>query len=218
MVKFWKKDSEQGMSLEELNRKILEETKFGTNTLNKVINTYIDGNLNRKDLDEVTDSEHRADRLKEKYIKLLFEDKRALPFLVEDRFNIITMLDKVNSRSEYVARFLEIMPYGVYDDIKEDFKQLTELCCKTVEELIKCLELIETSFDEAYEKTFDVQELRREARKINFNLLEVIFKKTDNPTRVYLLSKLVRGVYDIIAWAEDLADYLRGLIIKYPSK
>jgi uncharacterized protein Yka (UPF0111/DUF47 family) len=110
------------------------------------------------------------------------------------------------------------MPFEVYDDIKGDFKQLTDLCCQTVENLIDCMELIEKSFDEAYEKTFEVQSLRRKARTINFNLLEIIFKKTDNSTRIYLISKLIRGIYDIIAWAEDLADYLRGLIIKYPSK
>jgi predicted phosphate transport protein (TIGR00153 family) len=217
-MKFLNKDKNQGPSLDELNRRILDETLFGTRTLNKLVNDYIDGNLNEEDLDKVTDSEHRADRLKEKYIKLLFEDKRALPFLVEDRFKMITTLDKLNSRAEYVARFLEIMPFEVYDDIKEDFKELTDLCCQTVEYLIECMELIEESFDEAYEKTFEVQSLRRKARTINFNLLEIIFKKTDNSTRIYLISKLIRGIYDIIAWAEDLADYLRGLIIKYPSK
>ncbi len=217
-MKFLNKDKNQDPSLDELNRRILDETLFGTRTLNKLVNDYIDGNLNEEDLDKVTDSEHRADRLKEKYIKLLFEDKRALPFLVEDRFKMITTLDKLNSRAEYVARFLEIMPFEVYDDIKEDFKELTDLCCQTVEYLIECMELIEESFDEAYEKTFEVQSLRRKARTINFNLLEIIFKKTDNSTRIYLISKLIRGIYDIIAWAEDLADYLRGLIIKYPSK
>lgn len=217
-MKFLNKDKDQGPGLDELNRRILDETLFGTRTLNKLVNDYIDGNLNKEDLDEVTDSEHRADRLKEKYIKLLFEDKRALPFLVEDRFKMITTLDKLNSKAEYVARFLEIMPFEVYDDIKEDFKELTDLCCQTVEKLIECMELIEKSFDDAYEKTFEVQSLRRKARSINFNLLEIIFKKTDNSTRIYLISKLIRGIYDIIAWAEDLADYLRGLIIKYPSK
>lgn len=73
-MKFLNKDKDQGPSLEDLNRRILDETLIGTKTLNKLVNDYIDGNLNKEDLDEVTDSEQRADRLKEKYIKLLFED------------------------------------------------------------------------------------------------------------------------------------------------
>jgi len=40
----------------------------------------------------------------------------------------------------------------------------------------------------------------------------------DDPTKVYLTSKLVTYMYDIVSWVEETSDYLRGLIIKYPSK
>jgi uncharacterized protein Yka (UPF0111/DUF47 family) len=87
-----------------------------------------------------------------------------------------------------------------------------------MQELIETLELMETDFDAAYEKTFEIEATRREARKIKFELLEVLYKKTDNAIKIYLTSKLITYLYDIISHVEDIADYLRGLIIKYPSR
>jgi predicted phosphate transport protein (TIGR00153 family) len=198
----------------EYNAQFLE----GASVLNEIMKDFITNKLDKTRLDEVIESERKCDRIKEKYIQVLFQDKRALPFLVEDRYKIITMVDEALGKVEFIARFLKIYPFDLYDDISEDFKKLCNTCYSLIKMLIDTLELMETNFDGAYEKTIEIEKMRREARKLRYSLLETIYKKTEEPTRVLLTSKLINNVYNVIAWIEDIADYLRGLIIKYPTR
>ncbi|MEJ2295318.1 MAG: DUF47 family protein, partial [Candidatus Lokiarchaeota archaeon] len=120
--------------------------------------------------------------------------------------------------TEFLARFMQVYPFELYSDIIDEFKTLCGSCMQSVELLINCATLIETDFESAYAKTFEIEEVRRKARKARFHLLEVIYKKSEEPTRVYLTSKLVTIIYEIANWAEEVSDLLRGLIIKYPSR
>ena len=128
------------------------------------------------------------------------------------------MLDSVNDKMEFFARFLGVYPFKLYKEIKNEFKNLIKACAQSVEELVNSAILIETDFDGAYKKTFEIEEKKREARTAKFNLLGKLYKMKDEPTRVYLTSKLVTYIYDIVAWVEETSDYLRGLIIRYPSR
>ena len=204
--------------LMEINKEFLTETIAGIETLHNAISQFINDKLNKNDLENVIQSEKRCDRIKERYVQVLFKDKRALPFLVEDRYKILMMVDQVNDKGEFFARFLQVYPFKLYDDIKESYKALCDSCYNTVKELINCVTLIETDFDGAYKVTFDIESIRRDARKAKFELLDILFKKKDDPTKVYLTSKLVTYVYEIASWAEETSDYLRGLIIKYPTR
>lgn len=205
--------------LDDINKEFLAETLNGAKILHFFIHKLMKGKLGRDELNGVIQSEKRCDRLKEEYITILFKDKRALPFLVEDRYKIISMVDKINGKNEFIARFLRVYPYNeVYQDILENFKALCDSCLHSVEELINCTTLIETDFNGAYEKTFEIETLRRNARKIKFKLLEIVYKKKDDLIKVYLTSKLITYIYEVISWAEEISDYLRSLIIKYPSR
>ena len=214
-MKFLKKDKNE---LETINTEFLEVTLTGSKTLHKLLTDFIENKLKKEELEDVVLCEKKCDTLKEKYFELLFKNKRALPFLVEDRYHIVNMIDKVNGRNEFIARSLRVYPFGSYPDINDDFRKLNDVYLKTIEELINCTIIIEMDFKAAFKLTFRIEELRREARALKFKLLEVIYKKTDNPIRVYIISKLIQFVYDVVAWVEDISDYLRGLIIKYPNK
>lgn len=205
--------------LDDINKKFLAETLNGAKILHFFIHELMKGKLVRDELNGVIQSEKRCDRLKEEYITILFKDKRALPFLVEDRYKIISMLDKINGKGESIARFLRVYPYNeVYQDILEKFKALCDSCLHSVEELVNCTTLIETDFNGAYKKTFEIETLRRNSRKIKFKLLDIVYKKKDDLMKVYLTSKLITYIYEVISWAEEISDYLRSLIIKYPSR
>jgi predicted phosphate transport protein (TIGR00153 family) len=198
----------------EYNNELLKGIKL----LHTLIHDFINHKLDKSKLDGVIKAEKKCDRIKEKYIRVLFQDKRALPFLVEDRYKIITLVDEGLGKVEFFSRFLRVYPFEFYDEISKEFSRLCEICSELMQELIETLELMETDFDAAYEKTFEIEATRREARKIKFELLEVLYKKTDNAIKIYLTSKLITYLYDIISHVEDIADYLRGLIIKYPSR
>jgi predicted phosphate transport protein (TIGR00153 family) len=200
------------------NKEFLAETLNGCAILHDVLSRFIENKLNKDEINGVIESERKCDRLKEKYVQILFKDKRALPFLVEDRYNILMMIDKVNDLMEFLARFLKVNPFPLFEEIKEEFSELCDACAQSVEELVNCASFIETDFDAAYKLTFKIEELKRQARNAKFDLLEKVYQIKDEPTRVYLISKLVTYIYDITSWVEETSDYLRGLIIKYPSR
>ena len=207
-------------NLEQINEEFQEEIRRGAERLFFYLNDFIDNKLeaaNQK-FQEIVVCEEKCDTLKEKYIELLFKDKRALPFLVEDRYNIVTSLDKIVNKSEYLSRYLQVIPFKIYPEIREDLKDYNKLSFDTVNQLLNCTILMESSFSGAYEITFEIERLRKEAHNLKFKILGVIFKKTEEPLRVNLTWKIVSLMYDIIAWSEQISDYLRGLIIKYPNR
>ncbi|MFX0074025.1 MAG: DUF47 family protein [Candidatus Hermodarchaeota archaeon] len=215
MKKFWKENKNE---LIEVNKEFLAETLNGSALLHEALSTFIEDKLKEESIEGVIQAERKCDILKEKYIQVLFREKRALPFLVEDRYNILMMVDSVNDRMEFFARFLGVYPFKLYKEVKEEFGALCSSCALSVEQLVDCVILIETDFDGAYKKTFEIEERKREARTAKFNLLDKVYKMKDDPTKVYLTSKLVTYIYDIVSWVEETSDYLRGLIIRYPSR
>jgi len=175
--------------------------------------------LNKKKLDRVIQCEHDADLAKEEYINVLYKDKRSLPFLLEDRYRLIKYLDIVSDTSEELARGLKVYPFKLFDDIKADVKALNDLHQETIDTLVDMVNLMETDFKTAYQQSFHIETLKRSARETKYKILEVIYKKPQEKSlRVYLTSKIFIKLFDMILRAEEISDFLRSLIVKYPSK
>lgn len=200
-------------------------SKFNTEVLNgslllhECINDLANGKLNKKKLDKVIQCEHDADLAKEEYINVLYKDKRSLPFLLEDRYRLIKYLDIVSDTSEELARGLKVYPFKLFDDIKADVKALNDLHQETIDTLVDMVNLMETDFKTAYQQSFHIEKLKRSARETKYKILEVIYKKPQEKSlRVYLTSKIFIKLFDMILRAEEISDFLRSLIVKYPSK
>lgn len=196
-----------------------DEVLNGINLLHDGVNALIKGKKDKSKLEEVIQCEHKADRAKEKYIDILYKDKRALPFLIEDRYRLIKYLDIISDESEDLARDLIVYPFTIFDDIKADMEKVNNLCLETIEKLLKMITLMETDFNTAYEKSFEVESIKRDARDAKFRVLGLVYKKSEEKSlRVYLTSKICIKMFDMIARAEEISDFLRSLIVKYPSK
>ena len=204
--------------LDEINKEFLAETLNAAKIIHERISDLIDGKLEKTDLKGVILCERTCDKLKEKYIEILFKNKKALPFLVEDRYKIVVMIDKMTGKNEFVARYIRAFPFDIYDDVKDQVRLLCELYFSGIEGLIDCATLMETDFNAAYKKTFEIESNRRDAKKMKFRILDKLYQKKDNFLQVYLTSKLVSYIYEVLNSAEEISDYLRGLVIKYPSK
>jgi predicted phosphate transport protein (TIGR00153 family) len=195
------------------------EVLKGSVLLHNCINDLVNGKLNKNKLEKVIQCEHKADQAKENYINTLYKDKRSLPFLVEDRYRLIKYLDIVSDNSEDLAHGLEVYPFEIFDDITADMKIINDLYKETIELLMEMVNLMETDFKTAYQKSFDIETLKRSAREAKYKILGVLYKKPkEKSLRVYLTSKICIKIYDMIARAEEISDFLRSLIVKYPSK
>ncbi|MBY8989760.1 MAG: DUF47 family protein [Candidatus Lokiarchaeota archaeon] len=199
--------------------KFYMEVLEGSLLLHECINDLINGKIVKKKLDDVIKCEHKADLAKESYINVLYKDKRALPFLIEDRYRIIKYLDVVSDNSEELARGLKVYPFKLLDDIKENMKIINDIYQETIDMLVDMVNLMETDFKSAYEKSFHIETLKRDAREAKYNILGTLYKKPEEKSlRVYLTSKICIKIFDMIVRAEEISDFLRSLIVKYPSK
>ncbi|MFX1312753.1 MAG: DUF47 family protein [Promethearchaeota archaeon] len=195
------------------------EVLKGSHLLHDCINDLIDKKLNKEKLEGVLQCEHNADIAKEKYINILYSNKRTLPFLVEDRYRLIKYLDIISDKSEDLARCLNVYPLSLYDDIKDDLKELNNIYKETVDILIEMIRLMETDFKSAYQISFNIESLKRRGRESKFKILGIIYQKSEEKSmRVYLTSKICIKLFDIVVRAEEISDFLRSLIVKYPSK
>jgi len=213
---------EKKLKLDALNTKFQEEIRNGAEKLYFYLNDFIENKLDEAVADEkfqeIIVCEKKCDRLKEKYLELLFKEKRALPFLLEDRYKIIISLDKIVNRFEYLSRYLQVYPFEIYPELRKNLKSLNKLNFDTINQLLNCTLLMETSFSAAYEVTFEIEKSKREAHDLKFKMLDIIFQKTEQPLRVNLTWKIITLIYDAISAAEEISDFLRELIIKYPNR
>jgi uncharacterized protein Yka (UPF0111/DUF47 family) len=195
------------------------EVLEGSLLLHDCVNDLVNAKMKKEKLDRVIECEHKADIAKENYINILYKDKRALPFLVEDRYRLIKYLDIISDNSEELARGLKIYPFELLDNIKKDMKILNDLYQETIDTLVDMVNLMETDFKTAYEKSFHLETLKRNAREAKYAILGLIYKKLEEKSlRVYLTSKICIKIFDMIRRAEEISDFLRSLIVKYPSK
>ena len=207
-------------NISQINTEFQEEIRTGAEKLFNYMSDFIENRLDKVDerFQEIIICEKKCDRIKEKYIEVLFKDKRALPFLIEDRYKIINYLDNIMDMSETLARYMQVFPFEIYEDIRDEMNQLNKLYLSTVNQLLNCTLLMETSFSGAYDITFEVEKWKRQAYDLKFKILDIIFQKKKEPLRISLTWKIVTLLFDVISWAEQISDFLRGLIIKYPGK
>jgi len=208
--------------ISQINIEFQEAIRTGAEKLFNYMSDFIENRLEKVDdrFQEIIICEKNCDRIKEKYIEVLFKDKRALPFLIEDRYKMITNVDKILNKSELVSRYIQVLPskFEIYEDIRDEMNQLNKLYLETVNQLLNCTLLMETSFSGAFEITFEIEKWKRQAYDLKFKILDIIFQKKDEPLRISLTWKIVTLMFDVISWAEEISDFLRGLIIKYPGK
>jgi len=209
---------EKKNDLIEVSEKYQTELLKCIKNLHESVSTLIASKINQTKLDEVIACEQACDQLKEEYIEIIYKQKRALPFLIEDRYKIITNLDDIADKSEGLARHMKIYPFEIYQDIKEEMTQLNNLILESINNLIECVKLMENDFATAFTKTLKSEEFKREARSSKYKLLEIIYQKKDDALNSVITADLVSKMFDIVAMAEEFTDYLRGLIIKYPGK
>lgn len=212
-----KKDKKSAML--DVAGKFYTEVLDGSLLLHECINDLINGKIIKKKLDNVIECEHKADIAKENYINVLYKDKRALPFLIEDRYRIIKYLDIVSDNSEELARGLKVFPFELFDDMKKDMKVINDLYQEAIDTLVDMVNLMETDFKTAYQKSFHIETLKRSARQTKYSILETLYQKPEKESlRIYLTSKICIKIFDMIIRAEEISDFLRSLIVKYPSK
>ena len=93
--------------------------------------------------------------------------------------------------------------------------ELSEIAIKTAELLAEaCAELLD-DYDEAWEKARECEQVRHKAVELHYDILEKIYQEEVRGRDLNFVVKLTRRLALIVDKAEEAADFVRLLVIKY---
>lgn len=168
----------------------------------------------KKRADKVIEHEAEIDELKDK-IMLMLGSVRALPYMAIDYFNLVIQVDGVADRCEIAARLMRTHMPPVPPEIQKKLLTLSEVVIETAELLAEaCAELLD-SYDEAWEKARECEKVRHKAVELHYDILERIYQEEVRGRDLNFVVKLTRRLALIVDKAEEAADFVRLLVIKY---
>ncbi len=135
---------------------------------------------------------------------------------------LIRRLDLISELAKEAARYLTIMPYlEIPADIRDAAEELSRVSSEAIKVLVECIKaLMEGDFRKATESAVKVEELEEEADKINVKARKLLVNYGEtfkNPALVIMIKDFIESLENITDYAEDAADYVRTLAIRFKT-
>jgi len=197
-------------------QKHVEETYMTIEYFEEAVKAFIQGDLNAKTIaiEKVRESEHRADLLRSKMVKMLSESL-LLPPDREDLMHFVKTLDKIADWTNGAARILGFIEQRLPDSVLKNISTATELIVESVTKLREAISaVIKNDLKKALIDCEEVDHIEHEADDQKKLLIEAIIHTKLEPTSLllsYQLAEYLEGVTDKI---EDAADFIKVLAIK----
>lgn len=193
-----------------------EETYQTVSYFTDAVKAFIQGDLQAKSIaiENVRESEHRADVLRAKMVSELSESL-LLPPDREDLMHFVKSLDRIADWTNGAARLLGFIEQKLPENVLKNISTATELIFMSVSKLKDGIEsLIKNDLKKALKDCEDVDRIEHDADDQKKTLIEsIIHVKLDPPTLLltYQLAEYLEGVTDKI---EDAADFIKVVAIK----
>jgi len=197
-------------------QKHVEETCKTVSYFTDAVKAFIRGDLQAKTvaIENVRDSEHKADILRSKMVRELSEGL-LLPPDREDMMRFVKSLDRIADWTNGAARILGFIEERPADSILKNISQGTDLIFRSVSRLKEAIyALARNDLKKALEDCEEVDRIESEADDQKKFLIEVIIHTKLEPATLllcYQLAEYLEGVTDKI---EDAADFVKVAVIK----
>ena len=197
-------------------QKHVEETYQTVKFFAEAVKAFIQGDLHGKTvaIDNVRESEHRADLLKSKMVSELSESL-LLPPDREDLMHFVKSLDTIADWTNGSARLLGFIEQKLPESILRNISLSTELIVNSISKLKEGVgALIKNDLKKALADCEEVDHLGHDADDQKRALIESIIHAKLEPTSLllsYQLAEYLEGVTDKI---ESAADFIKILAIK----
>jgi predicted phosphate transport protein (TIGR00153 family) len=184
--------------------------------LHEAAKAFIDSNSAdvKKYAENVIECENEIDELKDK-IMLMLGSARSLPYMSIDYFNLINEIEGVADRAEIAARLMRSHIPEVPSNLKELFVQLSESMVDTVQLLTEAFAALIDDYDKAWDKARLCEIARHSSVELHYEMIETIYREDMRGRDLNFVVKLTRRFALISDKAEEAADFVRLLVIKY---
>jgi len=161
--------------------------------------------------------EKQGDRTHEKFIQYLFTGG-AVHYSKADKLALSDKIDKVMDMAEIAARHLIFIPKSVKvkASCKDNLKKLADVVLNTVELVKKCVVLANEDFDKAKIAAQEVEDMRREARNLEWIVLKDLLSG-ELDAKTLIVKEIIELFVMVADKAESLADFVDVIAIKYKS-
>ncbi|HIK02830.1 TPA: DUF47 family protein [archaeon] len=184
--------------------------------LDSAIAQYCSGNKPqfRKSANLVIDFETSADFSRRKLEKMLYTGV-ILPFGRGAKYELLESVDDIADKAELAARILLIEKIKISPKLNRNFEDLSGLVLDSVIHLKSAVLELDQNLDKAVSLAIKVENLREEARKQEFKLIEKLFSGKDRDINIILLKELITLIGAVADKAEESADRVISLAVKY---
>src|SRR3989344_800931 len=194
----------------------ITEVHSSVKYLNDTVRNYCDGKSReaRKFANFVIDFETKADSSRRSLEKMLYTGV-VLPFGRGAKYELLESVDDIADKAELAARILLIEKIKISPKLNRNFEDLSGLVLDSVIHLKSAVLELDQNLDKAVSLALKVENLREEARKQEFGLIEKLFSGKDRDINIILLKELITLIGAVADKAEESADRVISLAVKY---
>lgn len=181
------------------------------------VNSFCDNkyDLLHEKAKKVIEFENQADNLRRRLCILIRETMP--PYIGQDRFKLLDLIDDVADRSELLARYLMIYPIKVPSSLINPIKELAMKTLETVKIMFDAEKALWEDINLAFKRSGEVEILREQVRDAQFDVIKKILTEDIDTEIKIILKEIVVFLGRISDKAEEIADYISFIGIKYKS-
>jgi predicted phosphate transport protein (TIGR00153 family) len=208
--------AEEGRAVLDDARDHVEETCNTVRLFAEEVKAFISGDAAGRAaaLEAVAKSEHEADTLKAKMVRML-SDSLLLPPERQDLLTLVKTLDKIADRTLSTGRLLAFIETRLPEGVLKNISASTELIVRSVAKLKEGIDnLLKNDAKGAIECCEEADRIEHDADDQKRVLIEAIIHASLDPTSLllsYHLAEYLEGITDRI---EDAAHLIKGFALK----
>ncbi|MCP4763196.1 MAG: DUF47 family protein [archaeon] len=212
-----KKDNkiEKKSKLQDLFNKDAELLEEIINSMAKSMDAFCKGNddLN-KHIEQTIQSEKKQDRLREEILDRLF-GRETMVFSRPDRLKMVNQMDDVADKAETIVRRLQMYKPNPQKELIEGINWMGKKIGIIGSKLKELIIAVFNDFNKAKPFITEINDLRREIRSKEYELLNILFKVKPDYADFVFFEDMITNLTKVANNAEDFSDDIYGLICKY---
>jgi predicted phosphate transport protein (TIGR00153 family) len=162
---------------------------------------------------EIIALERQADTIKDELFEKIFSKKVYLPQQTQDRHQLVVRMDTVIDAAEDAVRMMLIGRRFKPPDKIHQIATKGWICTDHLQDAIKYLFI---DFEKSVDYTRKVEEVREEARDLQFELLKELFNEEKYDAKEVILFRAIsERILKVAITAEETGDFIRALAVKH---
>jgi predicted phosphate transport protein (TIGR00153 family) len=211
----WLGDKSEKFIIEDAEKHV-EETFKTVTFFSDAVKAFIGRDINgkAKAIENVRESEHRADILKAKMIDQISESLLVPPDR-EDLMRFVKTLDKIADWTQGSARLLGFIENGLPDSVQHNMSAAAALIVSAVTKLREAmLAFLNNDLKTALARVDDIDYLEHEADDRKKDLIEAILRSKLDPNNLILTFHLADSMEGVTDQINNAADFVKIIAIK----